>query len=129
MLRHYSLDENHNLIPLGNLDDPVAFLEWAKWFEVESNRRVAEDWYNEVQVSTIFLGFEHGTTIDGEPLLFETMIFNGEWHGYQARYTNWNEAIEGHEKALTRVKKTEDNLWPDELEAKVTLDEGQPKAT
>ena len=38
-----------------------------------------------------------------DPILFETMIFGGEHHEYQERYTTWDEAIKGHKEAVALV--------------------------
>jgi len=34
----------------------VGLLEWARWFDVEANRRIAFDTVGEIKVSTMFLG-------------------------------------------------------------------------
>jgi len=40
---------------------------------------------------------------EGEPLLFETMIFGGEHDDYQERYSTYEEALEGHQRAIQLV--------------------------
>lgn len=92
----YILDEN---------GDPkvVGLIEWGEWMEV-ADRTVAKSQVGEVEVSTVFLGLDHNFG-DGEPLLFETMIFGGEHDGYQERYATKIEALKGHEKALNLVEK------------------------
>ena len=97
----YILDENKNLVP-------VDSLTWAKWFET-ADRVVKSDYLTisvagpQVHVSTVFLGLDHQYG-DGPPLLFETMIFNGREDGYQDRYSTYQEALIGHEKALQLAK-------------------------
>lgn len=49
-------------------------------------------------ISTVFLGTMH---IGG---LFETMIFGGEHDQYQDRYYTKEAALEGHKKAIEKVK-------------------------
>ena len=70
--------------------------EWAKWFEnnhpVYVNKTVIDD----VTVSTVFLGIDNGWALDGEPELFETMVFGGYADGLMVRYANWDEAVGGH---------------------------------
>jgi len=79
-------------------------VEWAKSFEIE-NRRVAETVLPDgVRVSTVFLGLDHNYG-DGEPILFETMIFGGGHNHYQERYTSWEKAEEGHKQAVELAKK------------------------
>jgi len=71
-------------------------MAWAKWFE-SANRVVKKtEVANGVEVSTVFLGIDHQFG-DGDPLLFETMIFGGERDGYQDRYSTWDEALKAHE--------------------------------
>lgn len=90
----YILDKDGNVVPERDL------LSWAKWFEDSSNRIVKADKVGDVRVSTIFLGIDHNFG-DGAPVLWETMIFGGEHDGYQDRYTSREDALAGHEKALT----------------------------
>lgn len=78
-------------------------LKWAKWFET-AKKHVANDFIGKVRVSTVFLGLNHNFGV-GEPILFETMIFGGKHDEYQERYCTWEEAEEGHKKALELVRK------------------------
>jgi len=78
---------------------PTDLMTWAKWFEDHSNRIVAQEMHGNVQVSTVFLGFDHGLSRTGSPLLFETMIFGGPEDGWQDRYFTWEEAEAGHQEA------------------------------
>jgi hypothetical protein len=78
-------------------------LEWARWYET-ADRHVAKDALpSGVKVSTVFLGLDHRYD-DGPPLLFETMIFGGEHDEYQERYSTWDEAFAGHQRALALAK-------------------------
>lgn len=79
---------------------PVDCLTWAKWFERAKNRVIARDAFEDVLVSTVFLGLDHQWIPDLPPLLFETMIFGGRHDQYQARYSTYDEALEGHRFAL-----------------------------
>jgi hypothetical protein len=83
---------------------PVDFTTWAKWFET-ADRHVGNNHLRAIHVSTVFLGIDHNFG-EGEPLLFETMIFGGKHDGYQDRYSTYEEAEKGHEKALELVKKS-----------------------
>ena len=76
-------------------------LEWAKAME-RQNRVVKQTQIGDVKVSTVFLGLDHSFG-GGAPLLFETMIFGGKEDGYQDRYSTWDEAIEGHKKAVDLI--------------------------
>ena len=48
-----------------------------------------------ISVSTVFLGIDHRHG-EGEPVLFETMVFGGNYDGYQDRYCTYDEAVLGH---------------------------------
>jgi FKBP-type peptidyl-prolyl cis-trans isomerase 2 len=72
----------------------------------EMDRHVAEDFINGKRISTVWLGIDHNHFSAGEPLLFETMVFNEDDMGndvYMERYTHWHEAVAGHNKALNWV--------------------------
>lgn len=56
-----------------------------------------------ILVSTVFLGLDHSFG-DGPPVLWETMVFNGEHDQDQWRYTSQEEAIAGHSHAVQVAK-------------------------
>ncbi len=75
-------------------------IAWATWLETADRIVAADDLDGtELRVSTVFLGLDHQFG-NGAPLLFETMIFGGPHDGYQQRYSTWDEAIDGHQRAL-----------------------------
>jgi hypothetical protein len=79
----------------------VDLMTWAEWFENGENRRVAFDEMPDGSVvSTVFLGIDHNFSLEGPPILFETMILGGPHDQYQDRYATKDEAIAGHAKAL-----------------------------
>lgn len=95
---YYILNEKHEVIP-------ASRSEWSEMIASDECRRVAEDSINGKWVSTIFLGADYSVW-NGPPLLFETAVFNdGEWHveSFDLYYT-WNEAVEGHKKAIKWVE-------------------------
>lgn len=80
-------------------------LEWARWFENADSRRVASDRVcEEAEVSTVFLGLDHGYG-EGAPLLFETLVFGGALDGEMERYSTWDEAERGHQAMVERVRR------------------------
>jgi len=81
---------------------PVDLMTWARWFET-AERHIGSDYIGKIHVSTVFLGIDHNFG-EGEPLLFETMIFGGEHNEYQERYSTYDEALKGHKKAVKLVK-------------------------
>jgi hypothetical protein len=77
--------------------------EWARWFE-KANRVVEKTEIGDVKISTVFLGLDHQYG-EGQPLLFETMIFGGKHDQYQERYSTWDDAVNGHRVACDMVIK------------------------
>ena len=69
-------------------------------------KHVALDRLNGKRIYTVWLGLDHSFDEDGEPLLFETMIFVGNDNSeiYMDRYSTWNAAEEGHKRAVQWVK-------------------------
>jgi hypothetical protein len=96
MGEHYILDADHNA-------KPAELMEWAKFFEDMSKRRVANDHIGDVRVSTVFLGLDHSFG-EGPPLIFETLIFGGPLDQEMWRYSTWDEAVEGHQHAVDLVR-------------------------
>ncbi len=74
---------------------------WARWYET-ADRTVKKTELPDGSISTVFLGINHAFG-GGEPILFETMIFGGEHDGFQARYSTWEEAEVGHQKAIELI--------------------------
>lgn len=62
-----------------------------------------------VNISTVFVGIDHRFDVGGPPLLFETMVFGGEYDQYTERYSTWDEAEEGHKEIVRRVFERELN--------------------
>ena len=80
-------------------------LKWASLFK-ETDRQIALDTVGDTTtVSTIFMGMDYLNSV--VPLLFETMIFGGEYDGYQRRSATKENALIEHEKALNLIKDNE----------------------
>ena len=60
----------------------------------------------DVEISTVFLAFNHAYLDTDLPVLWETMIFGGEHDEYVERYTSRAAAIVGHTKAVAMVAGT-----------------------
>jgi hypothetical protein len=96
---HYILDENNNVIE-------ADLTTWAQFIGDERERSIVKQEYiGDLQVSTIFIGLDHnlaGLITKGEhrPHIFETMIFKDNKDIYCDRYSTWEEAKEGHQKAI-----------------------------
>lgn len=75
-------------------------------------KHVGQDTINGWYISTIWMGLDHSFWKDGDPIIFETMIFkddesfpdNEEIKDYQERYSYLKEAEEGHKQACQRVR-------------------------
>jgi hypothetical protein len=92
---YYVLDEQGNP---KKIDD---VLKWAHVFQ-STDRQIALDRFDDVTVSTIFIGIDYLNNV--VPLLFETMIFGGEYDGYQIRSPTKKDALIGHKKALDKIR-------------------------
>lgn len=82
---------------------PIADIsEWGKWMQSANRVLKKTDLFNDITVSTVFLGIDYDF-FGGIPILFETMIFGGEYDGYCERYATWEEAEQGHEEAINLI--------------------------
>ena len=93
----YYLNEDHTATP-------CSIEKWRVQFET-IERHVADNIINDMRISTVWLGTPHGFNYSDEPLLFETMIFPKKSLGeeYCMRYATWDEAVEGHRRAIQWV--------------------------
>lgn len=103
----------------------ATLMEWAQWFETDQRfvdrDSVRSERYGECVVSTIFLGFEHGSGLEPGGYWFETMIRRergtdswgmpapddalcaGFW-GEMRRWKTLDEARAGHAELLARLR-------------------------
>ena len=100
MTVYYILNDANETV---GVDDVIT---WGEWMAKNDRRKIVKQETVEARwVSTVFLGLDHNWG-DGKPALFETMIFsNGDRTDlYCDRYATWNEALDGHAKAVAMVK-------------------------
>ena len=97
---YYLIDHMHQTYP-------VSMEQWARSNLDENWTRVGHTIFNQedIVVSTVFLGLDHRFLGEGDPILFETMIFGGSLDQWQDRYTSWTDAKLGHNAAVTMVAK------------------------
>lgn len=77
--------------------------QWSLAFSKEK-QRVAADSVGDYRVSTVWLGLDHQYG-DGPPLIFETMIFGGDYTDlYCERYATEAEAQAGHAAVVSRLR-------------------------
>ena len=94
--------EGHKAVPCEDL------MEWARWFET-ADRHVAKTILKgpgniDIKVSTVFLSLNHNWG-EGNPILFETMVFGGPLDQRMERYGTWDEADAGHKRWVKKVNK------------------------
>jgi hypothetical protein len=103
----YILDENKNPVP-------STAMRASRWMhgDDENDRSIFEARCRVglttvrpgVEVSTVFLGLDHGHDSRKPPVLFETMVFR-DGHGCDGdRYTTWADAKAGHDKTVAEVR-------------------------
>ena len=92
------------MIYYGMDGQPLSESEAAELFagNPEEKRRVAQTEYGGVEVSTVLLVIDHNWG-KGPPLIFETMIFGGEFDRRVWRYSTREEAEAGHVEACQKV--------------------------
>lgn len=94
----YILNRKHEVIPA------ISTRQWTVWFSDISNRRVAKtDISSDVCVSTVFLGLNHNWSDSKKLLVFETMVFGGDYDGEMERCSTWEEAVEMHQRMVELV--------------------------
>jgi len=109
--RTYWILDGKNPVP-----EPDA-LKWAQWFEIHE-RHVDKTIVQGYEVSTVFLGMDHGHSAEGPPVLFETMIFaEGSRHDLAMwRYCTWDQAARGHAEVVKQIESGEIDLTERESE-------------
>lgn len=68
-------------------------------------RRVAQHFFGQFHVSTIWLGLDHSFCSDGPPLIFETMVFGDGGPLEQERYSSEADAVRGHHEYVKLYRK------------------------
>ena len=77
-------------------------IKWGQWFQI-ADRCVARTMVEGIRISTVFLGLDHSFG-EGQPMLFETLVFDGPLDDEMDRYLTWDEAVAGHAAIVERVK-------------------------
>lgn len=86
----------------------ILLAEWVGLQATPEYVTVRADQINGVEVSTIWLGYTNGHSLN-QPLLFETVTFidhkpNSPWHHRCWRYATEAEAIAGHESVCEQLR-------------------------
>lgn len=96
---YYILKDYDKIVEVDNV------LEWAEFFSRSDRVLYQRRLPGGVFVSTVFLGIDHGFAGEGDPVLFETMVFGGRFDQLQERYCTRKQAVEGHFKIKLMVMK------------------------
>ena len=97
-MKWYKLNEDHTT-------ELFAEGEYPLNKELRSTiKHIGDNVVNDQRVSTVFLHLDHNWNPDGEPVLFETMIFGGENDEQMWRYSTWDEAKAGHDRIVNCLK-------------------------
>jgi len=98
MMGWYKLNEDHTTEALPKGEYPLNGEFTA------SSKHVGDETIDGQRVSTVFLHLDHNWDPEGKPVLFETMIFGGEYNEEMWRYCTWDEAKAGHDKVVHCLK-------------------------
>jgi len=89
----------------GQAEQVPDLTTWAKWYEASKDLRRVDrtNVTDDVEVSTVFLAVDHNHWGGGQPILFETMIFGGEYDQHQWRYSTKVQAQAGHDQIVAAL--------------------------
>lgn len=121
----YILDKDKNPVPAKDMIQANRLLVDTDSRRVALDDIIVEDYAITITVSTVFLVLDHNHLPKGKPILFESMIFNGELNQSLDRYHTWREAEYGHKKMVELVK---NNLWVSRILDKVSAKTSNTKA-
>lgn len=82
---------------------PLTITEWMALNDDRSYVQVGLAEVGEAEVSTIWLGLDHSFG-GGQPIIFETLVFDGPLDGEGDRYSTLAEAEAGHARWVERVR-------------------------
>lgn len=100
---------NENLYD--RLGRPITYREYVKlkYETVDENgveyKRIGYDQFGDTEVSTVWLGLDHGYSRRGAPVIFETMIFGGPLSDETWRYCTEEQARMGHTLISNMVRR------------------------
>lgn len=85
---------------------PIDIWAWCSLYEDDHYRQIVlTAVYDNVDVSTVWLGVDHNFWSPGKPpIIFETMVFGGLFDKEQYRYATEAQAIAGHDQIVAKVR-------------------------
>jgi hypothetical protein len=89
---------------------PITRDEWAALRydpdgKVSDYARIGFDTIGDVEVSTVWLGIDHAFTLGGPPVIYETMIFGGEFDQDMLRCRTEDVALHNHREAVDNIRR------------------------
>lgn len=109
--------------------EAISMADWIEAAEDPAYKRVAEDTIEHWWISTVWLGLDHGFSLDSDapPVIFETMVFDNSKEGlaesaevakrsgmtsiarlgpdaYCGRYSTERQALHGHKQAVVAAE-------------------------
>jgi len=86
------------------------FDNWSEWFK-NNDTHVADEWVDDVRVSTVFLGLDHKTPSQKSPVLWETVIFGGQYDQEMSRCSGSREQAEAmHFSVVNKIKTLKESV-------------------
>ena len=96
-MKWYKLNDDHSVTE-------ISYDELVNNFTTRP-KHVGDDTVDGQRVSTVFLSLDHNWDFDSNiPILFETMIFGGEYSEEMWRYSTYQEALDGHTRIVNCLK-------------------------
>jgi len=83
---------------------PIDVSVMTRLSQDQTYRVVARDWVGAVEVTTVWLGFDHSFR-SALPVIFETVVFGGRMDQYSRRYSTEDDAVDGHARVVSTVKR------------------------
>lgn len=84
----------------------IELAEWSRLVEDDKYKRVLlTDIDHGIVVSTVWLGMNHNWLGEGPPLIFETMVFGGEYDSHMIRTSTIKEARAAHKEVVSTLRK------------------------
>lgn len=123
-LHHYVIEDGKPVEV--DTSTTAGLIRWAENFEGTDRRVRFARLTPKVEVSTVFLGLDHGFLESGPPVLWETMIFGGPLDQEQWRYTSREDAEKGHAFAEARARRA---IWQRLRKKKRWAMPGKPGST
>jgi hypothetical protein len=95
-IRFYTLDSKKNMVP-------STIIDWSNFLQKKERIVKQDKLMNGYFISTVFLGIDHNFIGKGNPLLFETIVFDTNSNtAFMHRYSTYKNALKGHEIILKK---------------------------